>query len=451
MKKELYLPDLICAESSPVGLGGVSVIRVSGEGASALFRQLFFKDSDFSHRCVYFKKYFDKEEKFLDEVIAFSFDDKKSFTGEPSFEIQCHGSPLVVKSILSDLYVRGVRLAEPGEFSYRSYLNEKMDLVKAESIHHLIHSQSKTVREMSLNLLEGKFNNDLNLIKDHLLLALSRLEAMIDFSEQDIDLEQEEIIKKALGDASHLYKEYTSSFKYSHAHLEGLKVCLVGPPNSGKSSLFNVLLKDERSIVSDIAGTTRDYISETAFFDEHSYKLIDTAGLRESSDSIEELGIKKSSLLAEKAQLLLLLVSYDTMDDFKRMLEDFDESLLKKSILIKTKSDLESFEFSLDSVRTSLSLSIHSLEDLDKLKVLMKKELAPYLNIDKGIFIERQFDLISRAKEALDQASELSISGHEDIISSLLYKSLSLVDELLYIDDPESVRDKIFNDFCLGK
>ena len=450
MSTKAYSPELICAESSPAGLAGVSVLRVSGDRALELYKDIFFGEKDFESRKVYFKKYYSKDKLFLDEVIAFSFEDEKSFTGETSFEIQCHGSPLVVKSIIDDLSDRGVRLADPGEFSYRAYLNKKMDLVKAESIHHLIHAQSNSVREMSLNLLEGKFNSDLSSIKESLLLALSRLEAIIDFSEQDIDLEQEEIISSALYDAKTLYSEYLKSFKYASIHLEGVKVSLLGPPNSGKSSLFNVLLKDDRSIISDEAGTTRDYISETSYIDNYSFKLIDTAGVRDSSDKIESKGIKKSIEIADQSQIVLLLVSSDTKDEFYKILEMLDASVLQKAFLVKTKNDINDVDLSVGELK-SISISIHSETDINNLKLILKDHLKPFFNLNKNLFVERQFQLLKESKVFLDEALELGLQGHEDIISSLLYKALSLVDEVLYIDDPEAVRDKIFNDFCLGK
>ena len=448
----LYAPELICAESSPCGQAGVSVIRISGEKALELFGQIFFKDESFESRKVYFRKYYSVEDEFLDEVIAFSFSNEKSFTGESSFEIQCHGSPLVVKSILNDLCKRGVRLANPGEFSYRAYLNNKIDLVKAESIHHLIHSQSDKLREMSLNLLEGKFNNDLTIIKESLLLALSRLEATIDFSEQDIDLEQEEIILNALNKAQDLYKEYLFSFKYSNAHLEGggIKVALLGPPNVGKSSLFNKFLSFDRSIISEKAGTTRDYISETCFIEDYSFKLIDTAGIRDFIDSIEEEGIQKSIQLAKNSQVVLLLVSEDTLDEFRKILEGLSYDVLSRSILVKTKKDISKFEFSIKGVLT-VEMSMLFDDDVITLKKSLKEALKPFFSINKNLFIERQHQLLKSSHSFLEEALNIKFQGHEDIISSLLYKALSLVDEVLYIDDPEAVRDKIFNDFCLGK
>ena len=450
MEGKPYIPELICAESSPGGNAGVSVIRVSGKKAVELFNYIFQTSSSLEFRKVYFKKYHSKDNKFLDEVICFCFEDDKSFTGEPSFEIQCHGSPLVVKTILNDLCDRGARLANPGEFSYRAYLNKKMDLVKAESIHHLIHSQSNSVREMSLNLLEGKFNNDLTLIKENLLLALSRLEAIIDFSEQDIDLEQGEIISGALNKANDLFEAYLSSFEFSNVHLEGIKVALLGPPNSGKSSLFNKFLSFDRSIISEKAGTTRDYISETCYIDDYSFKFSDTAGVRDSKESIEAQGIKKSLELASGSQVILLLVSKDTLSDFYRILEQFDKESFKKCILVKTKKDIADFDFNLVEA-PSISISNFSDDDISGLKSMLKERLKPYFNINKNLFIERQNQLLKSSKATLDEACSIELVGHEDIISSLLYKSLSMVDEVLYIDDPEAVRDKIFNDFCLGK
>ncbi len=451
MENTLYSPDLICAESTPSGYGGVSVIRVSGFESKKLFKDLFFKDDNFLVRHVYYKKYLSKDSKFLDEVVAFYFDTDKSFTGESSFEIHCHGSPLVVQSILNDLCTaRGARIASPGEFSFRAYLNGKMDLVKAESIHHLIHSQTNVVREMSLSLLEGKFSNDLKRIKEKIVFALSRLEAVIDFSDQDIDLNQEKLIRDSVKDASNLLCEYLSSFEFSSSHLEGIKVSVLGPPNSGKSSLFNVFIDQDRSIVSDTQGTTRDYISESAFIDNYSFKLIDTAGLRETDQSIEGEGIAKSIDVAKKSQLILLMVSNDTLPAFKKMLDLIDTKILEKCILVKSKSDLGICNFNIDNI-LNVSVSVKLNSGFLELKQLMKAMLDPYFKQSKNLFVERQFQLLNSASLSLDESNSIGIEGHEDIMSSLLYKSLSLIDEVLYIEKPEEVRDKIFNDFCLGK
>jgi len=451
MENALYSPDLICAESTPSGYGGVSVIRVSGADSKSLFKDLFFKDDDFLPRHVYYKKYTSKSSKFLDEVVAFYFDTEKSFTGESSFEIHCHGSPLVVQSILNDLCKdRGARIATPGEFSFRAYLNGKMDLVKAESIHHLIHSQTNVVREMSLSLLEGKFSNDLKRIKEKVVFALSRLEAVIDFSDQDIDLNQEKLIKDAVKDALSLLHEYLSSFEFSSSHLEGLKVSVLGPPNSGKSSLFNAFIDQDRSIVSGTEGTTRDYISESAFIDNYSFRLIDTAGLRETDQSIEGEGIAKSIDIAKKSQLILLMVSEDTLTAFKQMLDLIDSKILEKCILVKSKSDLGVCDIDLKNV-SNVSVSVKSSTGFLELKNLMKAKLDPYFRQSKNLFVERQFQLLNEASVSLNESNAIGIEGHEDVMSSLLYKALSLIDEVLYIEKPEEVRDKIFNDFCLGK
>ena len=426
MDKALYSPDLICAESTPPGYGGVSVIRVSGAESNRLFKDLFFKEDNFLVRHVYYKKYYSKDSKFLDEVVVFYFDTDKSFTGESSFEIHCHGSPLVVQSILSDMCKnRGARLATPGEFSFRAYLNGKMDLVKAESIHHLIHSQTNVVREMSLSLLEGKFSKDLMRIKDKVVFALSRLEAVIDFSDQDIDLDQEKLIKDSVKDALSLLHEYLSSFEFSSSHLEGLKVSVLGPPNSGKSSLFNAFIDQDRSIVSGTKGTTRDYISESAFIDNYSFKLIDTAGLRETEESIEGQGIAKSIEIAKNSQLILLMVSEDTLIAFKQMLDLIDKKILEKCILVKSKSDLGACDFDIDNV-LSISVSVKSKSGFLELKQLMKAKLDPYFRQSKNLFVERQYQLLNEAGASLAESNSIGIEGHEDIMSSLLYKRQNL-------------------------
>lgn len=451
--ERLYTSDLICAEATPSGRGGVSIIRVSGEKSEDLFQNVFFKDKVFKPKTVYFKKFYSQKNIFIDDVVVFAYTDNNSFTGEPSFEIQCHGSPLVVESIIRELLSYDVRMAEPGEFSYRSYLNGKMDLVQAEGVHHLILSKNNITKNMSLNLLSGGLSNELNSIKDLVVLALSRLEALIDFSDQDIDLEQEELITNSLASAQKKLTSFVDSFNLGESQAKGIKVALVGPPNAGKSSLFNRLLFSDRSIVSSKAGTTRDYVSEIIHLDnECSFELIDTAGLRLSSDEVESEGIERGLKLAAQAQLVLFLVSSDTLSDYHSAIESMNIEDLKRVLVIKNKIDLKNFELQEPQVGYGVeAISTFSDNDISLLKLKIKSLLSPYFSHSDNLFVKRHFESLSKALLKLDEALKMRILENEDIISSLLYTVLSKVDEVLHIDDPEEVRNKIFSDFCLGK
>lgn len=451
--ERFYSSDLICAEATPSGRGGVSVVRVSGEGSPQLFKRIFFKEKNFFPKRVYFKKLYSQNDVFLDDVVTFVYTDNNSFTGEPCFEIQCHGSELVVNSIIQELFTYGVRLAEPGEFSYRSYLNGKIDLVQAEGIQSLILSQNNITKSMSLNLLSGGLSNQINSIKDSIVLALSRLEALIDFSDQDIDLDQEEFIRKNLIKAYDQLSSFVDSYHFGDTQQKGVKVAIVGPPNSGKSSLFNQLLSHDRSIVSSRAGTTRDYVSETMHLDSSvSFELIDTAGLRESDDEVESEGIDRGLKLAKNAQLILLMVSDDTLVDYDLAILRVPTNIMDKVLIVKNKIDVKDFNINQNFAKHgTCSISTFSDEDILDLKLKIKEILKPYFSTSDNLFIKRHYENLNEAHLKLNEALNLTVSENEDIVSSLLYSALSRIDEVLHIDDPEVVRDKIFSDFCLGK
>lgn len=444
-----YVEDIICAEATPHGVGALSIVRVSGRNSLSLFSKILNLEESFfePNKSTYHKIY--DENVFLDEVLLSYFREGKSFTGEESFEISTHGSPLIVSSFLKLLLKHGVRLAEPGEFSFRAYLNGKIDLTKAEGIHYTIQAQSELAKSVSLNLLEGSFKKTILDIKDDLVWAASRVEASIDFSDQDIDLNHDDQVFAKIKSAESATKALLKTYEVGAVQSKGVSVALCGPPNAGKSTLFNILLEEERSIVSEQAGTTRDYISQTLMISGHPVTLIDTAGLRVTDHEIEADGIKRSVKIAGESQLVLFLVSEDSSVEAESFYKQLKE-LSAPVILINTKQDLSKWSSSLEG--ESLSFSKDSKDALGVLYKEMEKKLAPYLSLNRNLFVDRHRELMAQSSEYMDQLGHFSeISGSEDVISSLLYSSIEFLDEVLYIEDPEVVRDKIFKDFCLGK
>lgn len=445
-----YVEDIICALATPHGVGAISVVRGSGRGSLELLSHLTKKqESFFSPNLVTYHKIYDENE-FLDEVMIIFYKSEKSFTGEDSFEISTHGSPFIVSSFLKVLRKLGARSAEPGEFSFRAYLNGKMDLSKAEGIHYTIQAKSELSKNMSLNLLEGSFKKQILEIKDNLVWAASRVEASIDFSDQDIDLNHDDQVFEKIDLARHAVSEFLKTYEIGAVQSKGVSVALCGPPNAGKSTMFNVLLDEERSIVSNKAGTTRDYITQTLMVSGHPVELIDTAGLRESSAEIESAGIQRSVKIAESSQLILFLVSKDSVEDAGLYYEKI-KNLGTPIVLINTKQDLD--DWSSDLVcNDSLNFSSESVEDSLALKKTLESKLDPYLKVSRNLFVDRHRELLDQGFAVLTQLKDFNqICGFEDVISSLLYSAIEFVDEVLYIEDPEVVRNKIFKDFCLGK
>jgi len=444
-----YVEDIICAEATPHGVGALSVVRVSGKNSLSIFSKILKQKESFfePNKSTYHKVY--DEDSFLDEVLVSYFKEGKSFTGEESFEVSTHGSPLIVSSFLKLFSKHGVRLAEPGEFSFRAYLNGKMDLTKAEGIHYTIQAKSELAKSVSLNLLEGSFKKNILSIKEDLVWAASRVEASIDFSDQDIDLNHDDLVFDKIKQAEAAVGALLKTYEVGAVQSKGVSVALCGPPNAGKSTLFNILLDEERSIVSDQAGTTRDYISQTLMISGHPVNLIDTAGLRVTDQEIEADGIKRSVKIAKESQLILFLVSEDSQSDvstFFTRLKDLNIPI----VVIHTKQDVSEWSSELEAEK--LFFSKGSKSALDALYGVLAEKLSPYLSLNRNLFVDRHRELMAQSSDYISQLSSFSeISGSEDVISSLLYSSIEFLDEILYIEDPEAVRNKIFKDFCLGK
>jgi len=445
-----YVEDIICAQATPHGVGAISVVRVSGKGSLELLSSVSLKEETFfkPNQATYIKIYDDQT--FVDEVMVTFYKSEKSFTGEDSFEVSTHGSPFIVSAFLKLLKKHGARGAEPGEFSFRSYMNGKMDLSKAEGIHYTIQAKSALSKDVSLGLLEGGFKKKILAIKEDLVWAASRVEASIDFSDQDIDLNHDDQVFAKIETARSSVRDFLKSYEIGSVQTKGVSVALCGPPNAGKSTMFNALLDEDRSIVSDQAGTTRDFITQALTIKGHTVELVDTAGLRETSAEIEAAGIERSVSLASKSQLILFLISEDSSQDAKSYYDKISD-LGVPLVLINTKQDLKiwSSDFKADE---SVSFSSSSSNNIKSLKGILEHKLEPYLKLDRNLFVDRHRDLLDQAASVLSQLGDFSqISGFEDVISSLLYSCIEFIDEILYIEDPEVVRDKIFKDFCLGK
>ena len=333
--------DTICALATANGIGAIGIIRVSGNQSFEIVNKIFegknLEKVD-SHTVHY--GFIKDEDETIDEVMISVFHAPKTFTTENSVEISFHGSPYIGKKILEALIKNGARMAKAGEFTMRAFMNGRIDLSQAESIADLIASENEASRKVALNQLKGGISNEISFLRNDLLNFTSLIELELDFAEEDVEFADRTALKSLLYKIEDKLNSLIESFQYGNAIKNGTAVAIIGKPNAGKSTLLNALLKEERAIVSNIAGTTRDTIEEILHIKGHAFRLIDTAGLRETADEIEAIGVKKAKEKVENAEILVYLADAGTED----LSEDVEmiKSLLRddlKLIICATKID----------------------------------------------------------------------------------------------------------------
>lgn len=460
------LEDTICAQSTPPGRGGIHVIRVSGEKSQEVIKKLVPSLSKIkfleSHRVYYGFIVDPSNEAKVDEVMVTYFQKGKSFTTEETIEISCHGNPLLVKMIIDLLIRTGCRLAERGEFTYRAFKGGRLSLSQAEAVLSLIDSNTVTGAAKSLELLSGDSLRLLKQVENELIWVVSRLEARIDFSAEDIEIEKDSVLSSKLNTVVSYLNKAVTNYKKQSVLNKGIKTIIIGPPNAGKSSLFNYLVGSNRSIVSPEAGTTRDYLSEFINVNGLPFEVIDTAGLRYDPQEIEKQGILKVNELLDKADLVLVLLSSeDIKTDF---LEILNGNWKEKHIIpVINKADLSS-EKNIQARVSKSNLSSYGLKDL--IFISVSEEMGIETLFERMSEVAHQFESYDqpeiiniRQAEAMEAAQEeikqglvtLDQSMGDEFVLSHLNRALKELFSITFIDNEEIIRDKIFKDFCLGK
>lgn len=450
--------DTIIAPATPPGEGGLAVIRISGSEARAALNR-FFKPSGEkkeleTHRLYHgYLKNFDG--KNIDEVMAVYMQPPRSYTCEEVVEIHCHGGQQVVKSIL-DLYLTfGLRLAQPGEFTYRAFMNGRLDLTQAEAVSRLIHSRSDAARSIALSQVEGRLSQAIHRFTLSLRHILVLVEAWIDFPEEDLPEQQCLDISTQVSDINKEIGLLLDSFQSGKVFLEGLSILLIGRPNAGKSSLLNALLGEERAIVTDIPGTTRDTLEEGLTIGGVPVRLIDTAGFRESDDLVEMEGVRRAGEKIVSSDLVLLLID-GSQPVHEEDLLAYRACQGKKTLLVVTKSDLGVTKMDTDFCDFErVDISTKTGRGIDVLRTAIT-ETFQLDSSEPGesvtITEKRHNDALLRCRECLDRVT-LSLSEH----SSLEFLALDIrgaLDALGAISG-ETTSDDILNDifssFCIGK
>src|SRR5579871_3681081 len=451
--------DTIVALATPPGVGAIGVIRISGKKSFEVIDQLFSSkriSEQASH--TLHVGFFKEEEKILDEVVVSLFRQPKSYTGEDVIEISCHGSPYVQQQIIQAIINKGVRLAKPGEFTQRAFLNGKLDLAQAESVADIIASNSDASLKAALNTMRGGFSHILKKLRDQLLSFSALIELELDFSQEDVEFVDREKFYALINDSTLSTNELINSFKLGNVIKHGVQVAIVGKPNSGKSTLLNVLLNDERAIVSEIAGTTRDTIEEVINIDGILFRLIDTAGIREhAGDAIESIGIERSLAKIQMADIVVYL--FDATENVDEVVHQKNELQKQNKIflLVANKIDLldeQTIKSKFNNLAEVVLIAAKSQKNIETLKEhLVETVLKDKIQVgDTVITNERHLHALQKISQSLSDIKkglDEKLSG--DLIAPDIRQCLYYLGEITGEITNEDQLDYIFSKFCIGK
>lgn len=458
--------DTICALATANGIGAIGIIRVSGNQSIEIVNKIFegknLEKVD-SHTVHY--GFIKDEDETIDEVMISVFHAPKTFTTENSVEISFHGSPYIGKKILEALIKNGARMAKAGEFTMRAFMNGRIDLSQAESIADLIASENEASRKVALNQLKGGISNEISFLRNDLLNFTSLIELELDFAEEDVEFADRTALKSLLYKIEDKLNSLIESFQYGNAIKNGTAVAIIGKPNAGKSTLLNALLKEERAIVSNIAGTTRDTIEEILHIKGHAFRLIDTAGLRETADEIEAIGVKKAKEKVENAEILVYLADAGTED----LSEDVEmiKSLLRddlKLIICATKID-EVVPTQYEKLEQIFRNNISTDFDFIKISAVenqniqdLKNELSSYvehLKSEEGNVVitnQRHYEALRKSLNSVKQVDEaVSSQITTELLAYELRNALEHLGEISGEFTNDEVLGNIFSKFCIGK
>ena len=461
----MILNDTIVALATPSGAGAVAIVRVSGPQALGTVAEVFqsVKDKDLRVQKTHTLHlgYIKDGDKIIDQVLVSIFKGTNSYTGEPTVEISCHGSTFIQQQIIQLLLRKGCRMATAGEFTMRSFLNGKMDLSQAEAVADLIASDNEAAHQLAMQQMRGGFSNEIAKLREELLNFASLIELELDFSEEDVEFADRTAFRDLVNRIQFVLKRLIDSFAVGNVIKNGIPVAIVGEPNVGKSTLLNALLNEERAIVSDIAGTTRDTIEDELVIDGIGFRFIDTAGIRETKDVVESIGIQKTFEKIEQAQLVLFLVESSRAKDIvelKREIEEIKNKYPQKALLvIMNKMDLlEEAEISNLTAQISNLILISAKQKIGieslKGELLGLVNTGALRNNETIVTNTRHYDSLIKALEEIQKVQyglDMNISA--DLMAIDIRQALYYFGEITGQVTNDELLGNIFANFCIGK
>ena len=466
--------DTIIALATPSGSGAIAVIRLSGADAIEI-ANLFFKsihNKSLSHQKTHtiHLGHIINGDRIIDEVLVSVFKNPQSYTGENVVEISCHGSLYIQQEIIQLFLSNGCRLADAGEFTLRAFLNGKLDLSQAEAVADLIAADSKASHQIAMQQMRGGFSNEIEILRQDLLNFASLIELELDFSEEDVEFANRDDFQKLVTKIASILKRLIESFAYGNVLKNGIPVAIIGEPNVGKSTLLNTLLNEEKAIVSSIAGTTRDAIEDELIIEGVAYRFIDTAGIRDTTDEIENIGIKKTYEKTAQAQLIIYLFDASIIrnkneDNGNKVVQLIQTEITKvitkfpdkKMLVIANKSDLLSdneIKLIKNNIKNTIFLSAKENEGIDELKneLTQLSNIGVLSNNQTIVSNSRHFEVLNRALiEIKNVQNGIDTSISSDLIAIDIRQALHYLGEITGQVTNEDLLGNIFANFCIGK
>ena len=455
--------DTIAAIGTALSNSGISIIRISGNDSLNIIRKIFVSNSKIMPNNIIYGKIVENG-KVVDTVLVSYFKNPKSYTGEDVCEINCHGGVQITREILQLVLANGARLAEPGEFSKRAFLNGKMDLTKAEAVINLINSKNTTQARIAANNLEGDLYKKIKEVREELIELMAHIEVSVDYPEYDYDEVENDNVISLLNKKIIEINNILSTYEQGKYIKDGVNVVILGKPNVGKSSLLNTLSRSQKAIVTEIPGTTRDVIEERINIGNIILNLSDTAGIRKTDDFVEKIGVKRSIEKIDEADLVIYLlnVESDIDDEDKEILSKIQNKGIKLVTVINKidKGQKSKFSTVLDELKRFginevIKMSVLNNEGIDELKNKIEEIFnANDLDFENELIItnERHRDLLNKSKEYLEIAKkEIEDNEPIDIVSIVIKNATKSLGEIIGADVNQDIVNKIFEKFCLGK
>jgi len=450
VQENLLEKTTIVALSTPPGMSAIALIRLSGEQALAITNKVF--DKEISNAKGYSVHYgsIKNGENAIDDVIVTVFKGPKSFTGENIVEIACHGSTFIQQSIIELLLQNGATMAQAGEFSKRAFFNGKMDLSQTEAIADLIHSTSAAAHQVAMNQMRGGFSNDLKILRAKLIHFASMIELELDFSEEDVEFADRTELHKLVSEVILHVNKLAQSFKLGNAIKNGVQTVIVGRPNAGKSTLLNGLLNEERAIVSDIPGTTRDTLEESLTINGLEFKLIDTAGIREAKDTIEKLGIERTFEKINQSAIVVYLydINSTTAEEVEKDLSTLNQNA--SIVVIANKADLSQTHV----IENAILVSALKKEGVEEVKTALYNTVVEEgFNLESTIVTNaRHYESLIRTNEDLQKVIDGIDSGLSgDFVAMDIRQALHHLGTITGEISTDELLGNIFANFCIGK